>query len=174
MSCQKETKESISLTVTPASGKCSIGEKVARTNLEMKEIPVLSCEGACIKGEISRLAANYLSKVSGYKRGCHGEFFTVPGSGIARWIHESDKVVCIDGCFLKCHYRILQNIIPEGKILSFDALSYHKRYQDVYDIDDVSEDERKSVAQEVSEKIRIDLSAGEMTRNEIDSSAGCS
>lgn len=173
MSCQKGPKENIFLEVSQAIGKCSIGEKVGKSNLEMKEIPVLSCEGACIKGEISRLVANNLSKVAGYKRGCHGELFTVPGSSIAKWINESDKVVCIDGCFLKCHYRILQNIIPKEKILSFDTLSYHNRYHDIFDIDDVNEDERKSIAKEVFEKIRIDLTTGKMTSHDINFPAGC-
>ena len=46
-------------------------------------IPVVSCEGACIRGEIARLAANYVAKRSNFKRGCHGELFTVPESKIA-------------------------------------------------------------------------------------------
>ena len=34
------------------------------------------------------------------------------------------KVVVIDGCFMKCHGRILRNLIDDEKLLQFDALRY--------------------------------------------------
>lgn len=114
-----------------------------------KSIPVLSCEGACIRGEIARLAANSLSKQSGFKRGCHGELFTVPGSKIAEWIKTADSVICIEGCFLRCHSRIMENIIEPSKLRVFDALSHYNRFNDIFDIDDVPEAERKAVAESV-------------------------
>jgi uncharacterized metal-binding protein len=141
----------INLEVTQAKGTCSTGESVGRKCIENESIPVLSCEGACIRGEIARLAANYLSKSRNYRRGCHGELFTVPDSKIAQWIKEAPKVICIDGCFLKCHSRIIENLIPSDNLLVFDALSHHKKYDDIFDIDDVPENERKEVARSVAE-----------------------
>ena len=90
---------------------CPIGEITGKKNISESKIPVLSCEGACIRGEIARLAANITSKGESYGRGCHGELITVPESAIARWISAAEKVVLIDGCFLRCHGRILENII---------------------------------------------------------------
>ena len=65
-------------------------------NIREKKIPVLSCEGACIRGEIARLAANIVSREKSFARGCHGELITVPESSIARWIKTAEKVVLID------------------------------------------------------------------------------
>ena len=132
-------------------GSCPIGEITGEKNMSQSKIPVLSCEGACIRGEIARIAANIVSKGDAYGRGCHGELITVPDSAIARWITAAEKVVLIDGCFLRCHGRILENIIDREKLIQFDALSHHKKYNDIFEYDDVSEDERKQVAQSVAD-----------------------
>jgi len=129
---------------------CPIGEITGNKNINTSKVPVLSCEGACIRGEIARLAANIISRKASYGRGCHGELITVPESAIARWIGAAEKVVLIEGCFLRCHGRILENIIDKEKLIQFDALSYHKKYCDVFDYEDVPEDERKEVAQSVA------------------------
>jgi hypothetical protein len=41
--------------VRETDGRCPIGETVGKRNIERKLIPVLSCEGGCIRGEIARL-----------------------------------------------------------------------------------------------------------------------
>ena len=139
------------LAVTPTAGSCPIGEITGDRNMRQSRIPVLSCEGACIRGEIARLAANIVSKGESFGRGCHGEMLTVPESAIARWIKTAEKVVLIDGCFLRCHGRILENMIDAQKLIQFDALSHYKKYNEIFDCDDVPEDERKEVAQSVAE-----------------------
>jgi uncharacterized metal-binding protein len=134
----------------PTNRSCPIGEMTGKKNIVESKIPVLSCEGACIRGEIARLAANIVSKQDSYRRGCHGELITVPESAIAQWIKAAEKVVLIDGCFLRCHGRIIENIIDKEKLIQFDALSHYNRYTDIFDYDDVPEVERKEVAQSVA------------------------
>jgi len=75
---------------------------------------------------------------------------TVPESSIAKWMKTAEKVVLIDGCFLRCHGRIVENIIDREKLIQFDALSHYNRYTDIFDYDDVPEVERKEVAQSVA------------------------
>jgi uncharacterized metal-binding protein len=145
------TTPSFSIEVTGTNGKCPVGEKVAKQNRDGCKIPVLSCEGACIRGEIARLAANLVAKEEQYRRGCHGEFFTVPDSTMTDWINEAEKVVLIDGCFLRCHGRILENLIDNDRLVQFDALSHYKKYTDRFDIDSVPETERKEVAGNVAD-----------------------
>ena len=137
--------------VTATTGKCPIGEQVAAENRAGSKIPVLSCEGGCIRGEIARLAANMVAKEEPYRRGCHGELLTVLHSGMTAWVKEASKVVLIDGCFLRCHGRILENIVGEANLVQFDALSHYKKYTDRFDIDSVPEEERKAVAREVAD-----------------------
>ncbi len=153
-------KKNFSVEVEKTGQHCPAGETRGRGNIKSNAIPVLSCEGACIRGEIARTAANILSKEKGYARGCHGELLTVPDSAIAKWIKGADQVVVIDGCFLKCHERIFKNILDESKIRSFDALSYYNRYTEHFDIDAVPASERRKTAEEVAAKILSDLESG--------------
>ena len=150
MSCA-DLKKTVEFNATKAS--CPIGEKTGKKNIRESKIPVLSCEGACIRGEIARLAANMVSREKSFGRGCHGELITVPDSAIARWIKKAEKVVLIDGCFLRCHGRILENFIDKEKLVQFDALSHYNRYSDIFDYEDVPEDERKEVAQSVAARV---------------------
>jgi uncharacterized metal-binding protein len=155
MSC-KNVKNTVQFKETNAI--CPIGEITGKKNIKESKIPVLSCEGACIRGEIARLAANIVSKEQAYGRGCHGELITVSDSAIARWIKSAERVVLIDGCFLRCHGRIFENLIDKEKLVQFDALSHYNKYTDIFEYDDVPEDERKEVAQSVAKWVMDGLS----------------
>ena len=153
--CSVDSKTSVIFNTTNRS--CPIGEIIGKKNISESNIPVLSCEGPCIRGEIARLAANNVSKEPGFGRGCHGELITVPESAIAQWVKNAEKVVLIDGCFLRCHGRIIENIVGKEKLIQFDALSHYKKYTDIFDYDDVPEEERKEVARSVSDWIMDSL-----------------
>jgi uncharacterized metal-binding protein len=152
---------SFSLVVEGASGSCAVGERRGNQNRVEGMIPVISCEGACIRGEIARLAANLVAKEEPYRRSCHGEMFTVPASAIAEWMREAQKVVVIDGCFLHCHGRILKNLVAEEKIAQFDALAVYQKYTDLFDIDEVPEEERKLVAHRVADSVIAAMECGQ-------------
>ena len=154
----KKSTGDYSLAVSKVSGICGIGEKWAKKAMEENKIPVFSCEGPCLRGEIARLAANMVAKQNkSCARSCHGELFFVPHSSIAKWIKEADKVVIIDGCFLKCHGRVLSNLIDEEKIIHIDAYSIHKKYANVFLYEDIPETERKKLAQQVADKVSSKL-----------------
>jgi hypothetical protein len=63
----------------------------------------------------------------------------------------------IDGCFLKCHGRVLRSWSARRKIIQFDALPLYKKYTDVFLMEDVPEEERKAVARQVADKIIAQL-----------------
>ncbi len=147
----EESESKFSLEVEETENRCPAGERYANQNATTGKTPVFSCEGACIRGEIARLAANLVGKEEGYARCCHAETFTVPGSAMAEWVKKAEMVVIIDGCFLKCHGRVLKNLVSEEKIVYFDALSHYKKYSDLFDVDDVPEEERKDVARDVAD-----------------------
>ncbi len=135
-------------------GFCPAGEVYAKQQIEAETIPVLSCEGPCIRGEIARLAANLVAQdVPSLARACHAEAFFVPHSSMARWVKGADKSIMIDGCFLKCHGRVLRQLVEEEKVVHIEALPLYKRYTDIFSIDDVPEEERKAVARQVADKI---------------------
>ncbi len=157
MSESVRSSPAFSLDVDGVTGVCPAGEKHAQENIDQGKIPVLSCEGPCIRGEIARLAANIVAEEEPYSRSCYAETFLVPHSSMARWVKDSNKVVMIDGCFLLCLGRILKNFIDEEKIVHIDALPMHKKYGDVFLYTDVPEADRTEVAGQVAVKILAQL-----------------
>ncbi len=150
----RESSPAFSLNVDAVKGLCPAGEKHAQENIAEGKIPVLSCEGPCIRGEIARLAANIVAEKEPYARSCYAETFLVPHSTMTRWVKDSRQVVMIDGCFLKCLGRVLKNVIDEEKKrIHIDALPLHKKYGDVFLYTDVPEAEREEVAGQVADKI---------------------
>ena len=142
------------LEVEGVKGYCPAGEKYAAQMAAEKKIPVLSCEGPCIRGEIARLTANLVSKeVPNFARACHAETFFVPHSAMARWVKGAEQAVMIDGCFLRCHGRVLNRLIGSDKVVQFDAFPFYKKYTDVFSMDDVPEPERNAVARQVADII---------------------
>lgn len=169
--------DSFTQAINRTKRKCPIGEKVGLSGTKEPKIPVLSCEGACIRDEIARQAANLVAKEKPYGRGCHGELFTVPESAIAKWIRSAEQVVLIDGCFLRCHGRIMERLLNEDRLVQFDALVVHRKYNEIFDDDDVPEAERKAVARQVADSVLERLRSGG-TSNENNSAeqacCGCS
>ena len=142
-----------SIKVSGVKGLCPAGEVHAKKLIAEKRIPVLSCEGPCIRGEIARLAANIVADEAPYARCCFAETFLVPHSSMTAWVKGAEKVVVIDGCFLKCIGRITANVIDKEKIIHFNTNRIHKKYTDVLLYTDVPEETRKEVAREVADKV---------------------
>ncbi len=143
-----------SLEVKGVKGFCPVGEAYAKQQIAQGALPVLSCEGPCIRGEIARLAANLVAaEVPGLARACHAEAFFVPHSAMAAWVKSAEKSVMIDGCFLKCHGRVLRNLVGEEKMIAIEALPYYRKYTDIFLMEDVPEEERKAVARQVADQI---------------------
>ena len=70
------------LDVDGITGYCPSGEQWAEDKMSQKAIPVLSCEGPCIRGEIARLAANFVAREAPYARACYAETALVPHSAM--------------------------------------------------------------------------------------------
>lgn len=143
-----------SLDVQGVKGACPAGEAYAKRQIAARTIPVLTCEGPCIRGDIARVAGDLVAReLPSLARACHGEAFFVPHSSFAAWVRGAEKVVMIDGCFLKCHGRVLKKLIPEEKVIHIDALPLYNKYIDLFSMEDVPEEERKAVARQVADRI---------------------
>ena len=163
MSKSTPSSPDFSLEVDGVSGVCPAGERHAKQNIAEGKIPVFSCEGPCIRGEIARLAANMVAEEKPYARSCYAETFLVPHSSMTRWMREAEKIVVIDGCFLECHGRVFKNLIAEEKMIHIDVLPLHRKYSDVFLMDDVPEAERKEVARQVADRILAMLKQDQST-----------
>jgi hypothetical protein len=124
----RESSPAFSLNVDSVKGVCPAGEKHAQENIDEGKIPILSCEGPCIRGEIARLAANIVSEEEPYARSCYAETFLVPHSTMTRWVKAE-------------------------KIIHIDTLPMHRKYGDVFLYTDIPEAEREEVAGQVADKI---------------------
>lgn len=148
-----QSSEDFSLAIEGITGSCPSGEKWAEEKIARKAIPVLSCEGPCIRGDIARLAANQVAKNEPYARACYAEAALVPHSAMTRWVRQADKVVMIDGCFLRCVGRLMSGIVKPEAVVQIDALKLHRKYSKIFHMDDVPESERKETAQQTAEQI---------------------
>jgi hypothetical protein len=164
--------KAFALTVTSTSATCPVGETAGRENAAAGAIPVLSCEGPCIRGEIARLAAHQVAREPGYRRACHGELLTAPHSTMAAWVKQAPSVVVIDGCHMKCHARVIEHLVPKSRLRAFDAVGHYRKYADLFDIDSVPEAERKAVANDVAAWIRDRLAR--VGGDEPEAANGCS
>ncbi len=145
--------DTFTIEVEATASVCPVGEATGKKRMAEGKIPVISCEGGCIRGEIARLAANLVAKEEPFARGCHAELFTAPHTAMAKWALAADKVVVIDGCFMQCHGRIVKRLIAEEHLAFFDALAVYKKHTDVMDIDAVTEAERKELARQVADSV---------------------
>ncbi len=152
--------EDFTVQVDGVRGLCPAGEAWAEQQILQKRIPVLACEGPCIRGDIARRAANIVGKEEPFARACYAETIFVPHSAMARWVKEADKVIMVDGCFLQCIGRVVNNLVDdEEKVVHIDALSLYHKYTDVFDMEAVPETERIDTAGQVAERILVGLRA---------------
>lgn len=160
-----EATADFTLQVDGVKGVCPAGEAWADRQILQKKIPVLSCEGPCVRGDIARRAANMIAKEQPFARACYAETFLVPHTSMVRWVKEADKVVMIDGCFLKCIGRVLSNVVDKEKIVHIDALTLYEKYTDLFGMEDVPEAERIDTARQVADQILLRLTgAGELPK----------
>ena len=149
----RKVTEDFTVQVDGVKGVCPAGEAWAEQQILQKKIPVLACEGPCVRGDIARRAANIVGKEEPFARACYAEVALVPHSAMARWVKEADKVVMVDGCFLKCIGRVLNNLVDEARIIQIDALQFYEKYTDVFYMEDVPESERNDTARHVADQI---------------------
>lgn len=149
----KKGTEDFTVQVDGVKGVCPAGEAWAEQGILHKRIPVLSCEGPCVRGDIARRAADMVAKEEPFTRACYPEAAFVPHSAMARWVKEADTVIMIDGCFLKCIGRVIKNLVEEEKIVHIDALRLYNKYTDLFAMEDVPEAERIDTARDVADKL---------------------
>jgi uncharacterized metal-binding protein len=171
-----EAKQNFCIEVEGMKTVCPLGEVVGDKMIAEGKIPVISCEGGCFRGEIARVAAHMVAKEEPYSRGCHGEMFTAPRSAMAEWAEKANKVVVIDGCFMRCHGRIMKNIVGYQNMIQFDAFRiYNKdnKYSDTMLVDEVPQAEREDLARQVADRILASLRDGTPYASELQPSCVC-
>ncbi len=136
-------------------GACGLCEEYSEKNsTNPPKIAILSCEGACARGEVSRRAANlvahHLAKEETV-RICLGGAFT-KDTGQRSLVRRSEKSLAIEGCFVSCATRMMQGVLPDWQpeIVLADTL-----YDEClpFGIDEVSDEKFDACARQVAEKV---------------------
>jgi uncharacterized metal-binding protein len=153
----KKFSEDFMLQVDGVKGVCPAAEAWAEEQIHQKKMPVLACESACIRGDIARRVANLVAREEPFARACCAEVAFLPHSMMARWVKEADQVIMVNGCFLKCVGRVLNNLVDQEKIIHLDALQYYNNYTDVFYMEEVPEAERIDTARDVANQILLIL-----------------
>ncbi len=136
-------------------GACGLCEEYSEKNSTTPpKISVLSCEGACARGEVSRRAANLITHHLAKEetvRICLGGAFT-KNTGQRNLVRRSEKSIAIEGCFVCCATRMMQGVLPDynPEIILADSL-----YDEClpFGIDEVSSETFDEYAKIVAEKV---------------------
>ena len=136
-------------------GACGLCEEYSEKNSTTPpKIAILSCEGACARGEVSRRAANLIAHHLAKEetvRICLGGAFT-KNTGQRNLVRRSEKSLAIEGCYVSCASRMMQGVLPDYKpeIILADSL-YDESLP--FGIDEVSSEKFDEYAQVVAEKV---------------------
>ena len=120
-----------------------------------KPVAVLSCEGACLRGEVAREAANLLCHALAPDRTariCLGGAFT-KDTGQRDLVRNAPRVIALEGCFLNCSSRMMRGVIGdlEPEVIIADRLYDFDRR--LFGIDEMPRAEIEAHARTVAEKV---------------------
>ena len=138
----KEISEYTVLNIRKTKNSCSLCEDYVQKNRQ-KQVVVASCEGACLRGEISRKVANHLCHTivpDKTVRLCLGSAITKE-AGQRNLVDNADKLLVLEGCPVDCASRMLcglsEKIHPE--VIHTDVLADFDK--SMFGIDEMSEEE---------------------------------
>ena len=101
--------------IAKMAGTCPACESYAEKNSTTPpKIAVMSCEGACARGEVARRAANMVSHRlarDSTVRICLGGAFT-KDTGQRNLVRRAGTVLAIEGCFTHCATRMMAGVLP--------------------------------------------------------------
>ncbi|MBI5267562.1 MAG: putative zinc-binding protein [candidate division Zixibacteria bacterium] len=140
--------------IRKTQASCSLCEDYAARHAA-KPVAVMSCEGACLRGEISRQAANILCHELAREqtvRVCLGGAFT-KNTGQRSLVRNAGRVIAIEGCPIMCATRSMQGVIDDLKpevIFTDKSCSFD---QSLFGVDEMPEPDIKACAREVAKKV---------------------
>ena len=91
---------------------CRLCEDYAERQ-KSKAVAVMSCEGACLRGEVARRAANILCHSLAPEktvRICLGSAFT-KDTGQRALVRNAARLIALEGCIINCSSRMMNGVI---------------------------------------------------------------
>ena len=144
------------LKIEKTKNVCSLCEDFADAKIkEQVSYAILSCEGACLRGEVSRQAANlicYSFMPDKTSRICLGGTFT-KDSVQRNLVRNAQRVIALEGCFIECASRMMKGVIDglNPEIIIVDR--FYDFDRKLFGINEITEQQIKEFAQIAAYKI---------------------
>lgn len=136
--------------------RCECGDAYALEHMTTPpKAALLSCEGMCLRGEISRRAANLIAHELAPERTvriCHGGLLET-ASGMRDLVQRADQVLMLDGCGLACGTRLLKAAFPDVKPTVVFTDGLFELENPAFGVNEIPEAEIKTHARLVAEQI---------------------
>jgi len=144
--------------IESAKNMCGLCENYAERQ-KSKPIAVMCCEGACLRGDIARQAANILCHTLAPEktvRICLGGAFT-KNTGQRNLVRTAPRLIALEGCLVNCSSRMMHGVIQglEPEVIIADCLYDFDR--NLFGIDEMSPEEARVHANTVAMKIAATL-----------------
>ncbi|MBI5441310.1 MAG: hypothetical protein HY900_08885, partial [Deltaproteobacteria bacterium] len=134
---------------------CAAGDAYAAKHVTgERKAAVVSCEGACIKGEVARRAANLIAHELAPERAvriCHGGALLLSQGGMRELVEVAKQFIVIDGCPLACGTRLVKAALPEKKLETVVANSLYRGDDALFGVNELGDGEIQSKARLVAE-----------------------
>jgi uncharacterized metal-binding protein len=150
----QSNSETESIQLPKTNAVCHACEAYAASQLS-KPVVVMCCEGGCSRGEIARRAANRLCFTLAPEktaRLCLGGAFT-KDTGQRRLAREANRLLAIEGCYIKCATRMLKAVIPELDVEVVVATDHYDLDPMPFGIDEISERDANQCANKVADHL---------------------
>lgn len=152
----KDNKDYETLRVEKTKKTCSLCESFAKEKSEKKDLlAVISCEGACLRGEVSRRVANALcfeKMPDQTARICLGSAIT-KDTGQRNIVRSASRVVILEGCTVECASRMIRAVLPEQKAEVIHVDNYYKFNKNLFGINEANEEEIRRFSEEATSNI---------------------
>jgi len=137
---------------------------------------VVSCEGACIKGEVARRAANLVAHELAPERAvriCHGGGFLLTQGGMRKLVEAAEQVIVVDGCPLVCGTRLATAAFPEKNLDVVVANTLYEGDDELFGVNELAGEEINAWARNVANQVVAKHLTGDGLRGEATARDAC-
>jgi uncharacterized metal-binding protein len=144
--------------IARAKNGCSLCEEYAARH-KAKPVAVICCEGACLRGEVARQAANILCHELATEktvRICLGGAFT-KDTGQRGLVRDAGRLIALEGCHVNCASRMMAGAIEglKPEVVVADRLYDFDR--SLFGVEEMPPEEIRAHARTVAQRIAASL-----------------
>jgi uncharacterized metal-binding protein len=154
--CSGNQKDFELVKIEKTKAICAQCEKATENKAETGvSVAVISCEGACLRGEISRRIANnicFREMPEDSFRVCLGGAFT-KDTNQRKLVRNSKSVIALEGCGIQCASRMMKGVLPHVAIRPILVNRHYKMDNNLFAINDLSDEETGKLADSATKEI---------------------